>query len=118
MSTVFPSSTAATALARQHPPDGGPPLGENEATPMPSDATFEEVLRSLNPLHHVPVVGSLYRAATGETVIPAIAVLGAAIIGGPIAALVTAGLAAFRESTAPSVSPSVAARRYAQTPHA
>ncbi|PZW41048.1 hypothetical protein C8P66_12235 [Humitalea rosea] len=123
MSTTIPPApppgpTAAAIQARLHPADGGPPLAEDAAIPIPSNASFEDVLRSLNPLHHLPGVGSLYRAATGETVLPAIAVIGATILGGPIAGLVTAGLSVLREASPPPVSPAMAARRYAGTPHA
>lgn len=119
MSTIIPSGSAAAAIqARLHPADGGPPLAEDTAIPIPSNASFEDVLRSLNPLHHVPGVGSLYRAATGEKVLPAFAVIGATLIGGPIAGLVTAGLSVLREAASPTVSPAIAARRYASTPHA
>ena len=44
-------------------------------------------MHSLNPLQYVPVVGMIYRAATGETIPAPMRVLGAAIIGGPVGAL-------------------------------
>jgi hypothetical protein len=33
--------------------------------------TFEDVLDVINPLHHLPVVGFIYRSITGDTISPA-----------------------------------------------
>jgi hypothetical protein len=64
------------------PPDGAGPIGPDGVWPVPLQVTGQELLRSLNPLHHVPVVGMIYRAATGETIPTPIRVLGAGITGG------------------------------------
>lgn len=71
-------------------PDGGPPLREDEAVPMPVDISFGDFLANLNPLHHIPVVGWIYRQITGETVNPAFRALGGLAFGGPIGAIVAA----------------------------
>jgi hypothetical protein len=71
-----------------------PRLGAEDFVPVPGSITFGEVLAALNPLHHLPVVGTLYRAATGETIQPALRVLGGAVTGGPAGALSAAVLAA------------------------
>lgn len=71
-------------------PDGGPPLREDEATPMPVEISFGDLLANLNPLHHIPVVGWIYRAVTGETVNPAFRALGGFLFGGPIGAIASA----------------------------
>lgn len=44
-------------------------------------------MRSLNPVHYVPVVGMIYRAVTGETIPAPMRVLGAGLTGGPLGAL-------------------------------
>ena len=44
-------------------------------------------MRSLNPVHYVPVVGMIYRAITGETIPAPMRVLGAGLTGGPLGAL-------------------------------
>ncbi len=60
---------------------------------MPGKAVFtvEEAKRALNPLQHLPVVGIIYQAATGETLPPPLKIAGsvvsAAIFGGPIGVL-------------------------------
>lgn len=70
--------------------DGGPPLREDEAVPMPVAITFSDLIANLNPLHHIPVVGWIYRGITGETVNPAFRALGGFLFGGPVGALVAA----------------------------
>ncbi|MDW8444720.1 MAG: hypothetical protein RML45_10830 [Acetobacteraceae bacterium] len=71
-------------------PDGGPPLREEEAVPMPAQLSFGALLANLNPLHHIPLVGWVYRAVTGETVHPTFRALGGFLFGGPIGAVVSA----------------------------
>ena len=53
----------------------------------PMTITHDELMRSLNPLQHLPVVGMVYRVATGETIPTPLRVLGAGIVGGPLGAL-------------------------------
>jgi hypothetical protein len=82
------------------PADGGPPLGPDEPIPIPGRITFSEVVAGLNPLHHLPGVGMLYRAATGAEINPAMRVLGAGTLGGPLG-MVLAGATAMIELTEP-----------------
>lgn len=51
-----------------------------------SDLTFGEVLDVINPLQHIPVVSTIYRAITGDTISPTARVAGGMIYGGPIGA--------------------------------
>ena len=53
----------------------------------PVQATREEMLRGLNPLHHLPGIGMIYRAVTGETIPVTMRVAGAMLVGGPLGAL-------------------------------
>ena len=67
---------------------------------------FKDALKALNPLHHVPVVGIIYRAVTGETIPAPLRILGAGIFGGPMGIL-GAALMSFAEtlfSMAPDLS--------------
>jgi hypothetical protein len=64
---------------------------------QPQTMTFGEFLAGLNPLHHLPVIGTIYRAATGETCPPVMRVLGGAALGGPIGMLSAAVMAAIDE---------------------
>ena len=69
------------------PPDGAGPIGPDGLWPQPLDVPFSDVLKSLNPLQHVPGVGTIYRAATGDTIPAPLRILGAGIFGGPIGIL-------------------------------
>lgn len=69
------------------PPDGAGPIGPDQAWPVPVDVSFQDVMRGLNPLHHLPVVGTIYRAVTGETIPATMRVLGAGLAGGPMGML-------------------------------
>jgi len=69
------------------------------AEAVPGESMFETLLRGLNPLHHLPVVGMIYRAVTGETVPGAeriaVSAVTSAFIGGPLGILGTVvGMAA------------------------
>lgn len=68
------------------PADGAGPVSP-EAAPHPVNYSFGEVLSALNPLQHVPVVGRLYRAATGDEIPAPLKILGAGIFGGPLGIL-------------------------------
>ena len=45
---------------------------------------FQSLVASLNPLMHVPVIGGIYSAATGERPIPAVRIFVATLLAGPI----------------------------------
>ena len=44
--------------------------------------TFDDFLDLINPLHHLPIVSTLYRAATGDTISTGARVFGGALFGG------------------------------------
>ena len=88
------------SLEVPRPADGGPELGPDEAIPIPGEMTFDDVLNGLNPLHHLPGVGMIYRAVTGTDIHPSMRVLGAGITGGPLG-MVLAGVMSAIEMTQP-----------------
>ncbi|MCP5198746.1 MAG: hypothetical protein H6977_01950 [Gammaproteobacteria bacterium] len=56
--------------------------------------TFGDLVDLVNPLQHIPVLGSYYRKWTGDTIAPALRIAGGALFGGPIGAgFAAAGLA-------------------------
>ena len=63
------------------------------------DLSFHDFLSAINPLQHIPVVGTIYRAITGDTILPAARVLGSTLIGGPIGLITSAADAIFEQST-------------------
>ena len=66
------------------PPDGAGPIGPDQPWPQPSNVSFGEVLRGLNPLHHLPGVDMIYGAISGETVPMPMKIAGSALLGGPV----------------------------------
>ena len=48
--------------------------------------TFRDLFDLVNPLHHVPIIGNLYRRITGDIIDPAIRIAGGALFGGPLGA--------------------------------
>lgn len=56
---------------------------------------FKDILDSVNPLQQLPIISSLYRSATGDTISAASRMAGGALFGGPIgfiASAVNAGI--------------------------
>ncbi len=54
------------------------------------DFSFKDILDTINPLQQLPIVGSIYRAITGDTVSAASQIMGGALFGGPIGFAVAA----------------------------
>ena len=63
----------------------------NQATDIPKQEdtgySFADVVDAINPLHHIPLVNTLYRGITGDEIKPASQILGGTIYGGPIGAV-------------------------------
>ncbi len=81
--------------------ESGDPVAEGEIWYVEESAPifgedgigFDDILDVINPLHHIPVVGTIYRAITGDTIASGPRVMGGALFGGVIgfaAALVNA----------------------------
>lgn len=67
------------------------------AIPAPAVAphagiTFHDVLSALNPLQYLPVVGTIYRAVTGDVIAEPVRMFGSlavsALMGGPVGVLI------------------------------
>src|SRR4051812_19831607 len=46
--------------------------------------SFKDALDIVNPLQQIPIVSTIYRAITGDTISPASKLAGGALYGGPI----------------------------------
>lgn len=57
-------------------PESAPFFGED-------GLTFSDLLDLINPLHHIPVVSTLYRHFSGDTIAPGPRLFGGALFGGP-----------------------------------
>jgi len=93
--------------ARPTPPGASP--GTEEWVPADAPYGLSAFLDGLNPLHHVPVVGMIYRAVTGEHIEAPVRIAGSvltsALYGGPLGVLGTVVLSfaeeIFRAGPAP-----------------
>lgn len=81
-----PPAAAATAAAASSASRYG--FGED-------GFTFGDFLDIINPLQHIPVVGTIYRAITGDTMEAGSEIAGGALFGGPIGALLATADVAF-----------------------
>jgi hypothetical protein len=65
--------------------------------------TFRDLLSELNPLQYLPVLGTIYRAATGDTIPESVRAVGSFIvsglIGGPVGLATNAALLALEKAT-------------------
>jgi hypothetical protein len=88
-------SSAATALAA--------PVQTTAATPASAPFSFHELLSELNPLQYLPVIGTIYRAVTGDTIPEPVRVAGSMVVsgltGGPIGVAVNVALLGIEKAT-------------------
>ncbi len=69
---------------------GTPPPSSAPATPARwhlwagKSFSFHDVLDAINPLQHLPIIGTIYRHLTGDTIGNAARVVGDTLYGGPI----------------------------------
>lgn len=73
-------------------PDDGSFFGDD-------GVSFGDFLDMINPLHHLPVVGPIYRSLTGDEIDPGAKVAGSALYGGPIGMVAGAMNAMIEESS-------------------
>lgn len=73
------------------------------------EMSFGEFLSAINPLQHIPVIGTIYRAITGDTLSPAAKVVGGTLLGGPVGLVLSAGDAMIAEATGSDVGEKVLA---------
>lgn len=78
--TVDPQSGSIETLAFAAP-------GEEAPSPVAEEAFgFLDLIDMINPLQHIPVIGTLYRAVTGDTIKPISQIVGGAAFGGVLGA--------------------------------
>lgn len=94
LSPVTPPEESRRASAPKKERDWSQPNTESEQS-----FSFRDFLSVINPLQHIPVVGSLYRALTGDTINPASRVIGGLLFGGPIGLVASAFNAVVEQTT-------------------
>ncbi len=71
--------------------------------------TFADVLDTINPLQHLPIIGTIYRELTGSTLSPAARIIGGGIYGGPLGVVLSMVDATVQEGTGRDIGSNVLA---------
>ena len=78
------------------------------------DIGFGAFIDLINPLHHLPVIGPLYREITGDEIKPAAQILGGFLYGGPVGLVTSVGHAIAEEATGKDVTGHVMAALFGE----
>lgn len=81
------TGSAANALIDPAQDAADKPAIAYETLPAEEDYSFGDVIDMINPLHHLPVIGMMYRKFTGDTIKPFASIIGGTIFGGPVGAV-------------------------------
>lgn len=87
-----PTASDEVASAPKEGKDGHPLFGKD-------GFTFSDFLDIINPLQHIPVVSSIYRAVTGDQIDPGARLAGGGLFGGPIGLALSVVSGMVEEST-------------------
>jgi hypothetical protein len=108
-------SISSTLSAIFDPPSPAAAQGTAGASATPaasvddSGFSFHDLLSIINPLQHLPVIGTLYRAITGDTIKTPEKIAGDALYGGLWGAVASVADAAFQAVTGKDVGDTVLA---------
>ena len=79
------------------------PASPAHASSQQAPSTFHQLLSELNPLQYLPVIGTIYRAVTGDTIPEPVRELGSlavsGLMGGPIGIATNLGMLALEKVT-------------------
>jgi hypothetical protein len=89
-----PIAAAPAAVTSGHDGGGTLPLWRDQAGP-----SFGDLLDTLNPLQHLPIISSLYRAITGDQIGHIPRVIGDTLFGGPVGMLMAGVAGMFKEAS-------------------
>lgn len=78
-------------------------IGAEVAAGKAPSLSFGELLDVINPLHHIPVVGDLYRKFTGDEISSVARIMGGGIYGGPAGFAASIANAAVEEHSGKTV---------------
>ncbi len=81
-------SQSAEHRLRQNRPEEGPTPSETSSPDV--ELSFGDFIDLINPLHHIPIVGTIYRAITGDEIGGPAKILGGMLFGGPIGFIASA----------------------------
>jgi len=86
-----------TATANYAPDDVSTPKTSIKTSP-----SFKDMLDVINPLQHIPVVGTIYRKITGDDISSSARIIGGTLFGGPIGGALAMADVAVQEQTGSS----------------
>lgn len=69
------------------------------AKPTQQSLGFNDLLDTINPLQHIPIVSSIYRAITGDEMSPTAEIAGGALFGGILGAVSSLADVVFTQAT-------------------
>lgn len=93
-------------------PPSSPDSSSRPAEKMWADGdgpSFSDLLDIINPLQHLPVISTIYRAITGDDISLGARIAGGALYGGPLGVILTGATAALEEATGATASERLAA---------
>jgi len=82
--SLSPSAVSPTGLSGQDRTVSAASTHGTATGAAADGLSFSDVLSILNPLQHIPIVSSIYRWITGDTIHPVARAIGGALYGGPI----------------------------------
>jgi hypothetical protein len=91
-----PMSVAIAPTTVQAPAVPGP---AEKQTPEHSGLGFGDLLDVVNPLQHIPIIGTIYRHITGDTMCAAAEIAGGALYGGVIGTIASIADVLFTQET-------------------
>jgi len=81
---VFPSQNIRETAAAVYQPTAA------QTASGDTGFSFKDIVDAINPLQQLPIIGSIYRAVTGDTISQGSQIMGSALYGGPIGFVVSA----------------------------
>jgi hypothetical protein len=78
--------------------------------------TFGDLIDVINPLQHIPIIGTIYRWLTGDEISPASSLAGGFLFGGPIGLAASAVNVAVEEATGDDIGGSVMTTMFGESP--
>lgn len=97
--TTIDSSAVPRTAARERPsPVINDGHGNEHGVEIQGDMSFWDVLDVINPLQHIPIVSTIYRNLTGDTIQPSARVIGGMLYGGALGGMAAIANAVVEEA--------------------
>lgn len=115
--TIHPEPLEQPAGSLTRKPIQKATLGDNNSNFWGEDGfTFGDLIDLVNPLQHIPVVSTIYRELTGDTIAPGPRLIGGGVLGGVFGFAASAAEVAFEQGSGQTLGSQVAALFSGETP--